>query len=69
VNALDYIEKGRRGMASSLLIRLYYGHLITDIKNLTIASNKMLYLVSSAAIILLILYFSFFLKFTIKVFK
>lgn len=59
VNTLDYIEKGRKGMASSLLIRLYYGHNIIDIKRLTTSSNKILYFVSSAALILIILYFSF----------
>ena len=68
INSLDYIEKGRKGMASSLLIRLYYGHFITDIKRLTRSSNKMLYIVSSAALILIILYFSFFTSLTIKAF-
>lgn len=69
INSLDYIEKGRKGMASSLLIRLYYGHIITDIKKINSTSNKMFYLVSSAALILIIIYFSFFTSLTIKVFK
>ncbi|MDF2672716.1 MAG: hypothetical protein K0R09_981 [Clostridiales bacterium] len=69
INTVDYIEKGRKGMASSLLIRLYYGHIITDIKGVARASNRMLYLVSSAAILLIILYISFFTKLAIRVFK
>lgn len=69
ISTLDNIEKGRKGMSSSLLIRLYYGHIITDIKQQFIPSSKMLYLVSSTAIILIILYFSFILNLTIRVFK
>lgn len=69
VNALDYIEKGRRGMSSSLLVRLYYGHKIKDIKGTINTGNNVLYLVSSAALILIILYFSFFSNITLRVFK
>jgi uncharacterized membrane-anchored protein len=69
ISTLDYIEKGRKGMASSLLIRLYYGHIITDIKKLTSSSNKMLYLVSSATLILIILYFGFLTSLTMRVFR
>lgn len=68
INALDYIEKGRKGMASSLLIRLYYGHIITDIRGVVSASNRMVYLVPSAVILLIIL-FGFFTKLAIRVFK
>lgn len=69
VNTLDYIEKGRRGMASSLLIRLYYGHIIKDIKGTISTGNKALYLISSAVLILIILFYSFFSNITLRVFK
>lgn len=68
-STLDNIEKGRRGMSSTLLVRLYYGHIITDIKQQSISINKMYYIVSSAAIILIILYFSFLTNLAVRVFK
>lgn len=68
-SAPDNMEKGRKGMSSTLLIRLYYGHIIKDIKQQPASGSKMLYLVSSAAVILIILYFSFFINLTMKVFK
>lgn len=69
INTLDNIEKGRKGMASSLLIRLYFGHLIRDIKGTPCNSNIRLYLLSSAAVVLIILYYSFFSNLTLRVFK
>lgn len=67
-STLDNIEKGRKGMSSTLLIRLYYGHIITDIKQQSISRNNIYYIISSA-IALMILYFSFLINLTVRVFK
>lgn len=39
-NARDYIEKGRKGMASSLLIRICYGHLIHEVESIEFISYR-----------------------------
>lgn len=60
LNSLEFIEKGRKGMASSLLIRLYYGHIIRDIKCTRVSSSKMIYIVSSAVVLIMLLFYSFY---------
>lgn len=70
LNSRDYIEKGRKGMSSSLLTRLYYGHIIYDIKGLDVGyeSNKAKLLIAVALIVALI-YGGIILGFGLEVFK
>lgn len=67
-NARDYIEKGRKGMASSMLIRMYYGHLIHDIENSIefIGYRKMEYIV---LFFLISLIYTLIMSLTFEVFK
>lgn len=60
LNSLEFIEKGRKGMASSLLIRLYYGHIIRDIKWTRASSSRMIYIISSAVVLIMLLFYSFY---------
>lgn len=39
-NARDYIEKGRKGMASSILIRICYGHIIYEVESIEFNSYR-----------------------------
>lgn len=70
LNARDYIEKGRKGMSSSLLTRLYYGHIIYDIKGFN-AENTFLRLkaITAAAAVIGLIYGGIILGFALEVFK
>lgn len=66
--SLDFIEKGRKGMSSSILIRMYYGHMITDIKD-SIKGDRVSYFPAAAAVILFIIYASILFTLAVGVFK
>lgn len=67
-NARDCIEKGRKGMASSMLIRMCYGHLIHDIENSMglIDYRKMEYIV---IFVIVSLIYTLIMSLTFEVFK